>query len=330
MITFNCPECKTQLQRHDSEAGAQVPCPGCGQRLEIPQPPDLDPAGTQIGEWQGIQAGLSPRPDRAFDHSRSAPAGMLIRWSCPHCGARIKTDRLKGGTKAACPRCKLSVDIPSMDFRPRVLDRDASRSVAMVVDAAQGPATRTLSANARAQKPVWPKAVLTCSLGGLIGLAAIVLSIRAASSGTVSKTPTSVSAQRPETPFSPAPAVPVAQPPSAAEIEAAMQREAAVQEQAALRQYQTRLLEDDFAADKGITQALESLIRARDAGFKGVALTAHYQELLAQINRGIVTAQALAEGAPHLRSRALEVLDHRRSMLADTKALCLKEVGGVR
>src|SRR5262249_6338644 len=43
MIHFKCPDCSTPLKRDDHEAGTKIPCPGCGQRLKIPQPPVPSP-----------------------------------------------------------------------------------------------------------------------------------------------------------------------------------------------------------------------------------------------------------------------------------------------
>ncbi|MBL8792740.1 MAG: paraquat-inducible protein A, partial [Planctomycetia bacterium] len=37
MIAFTCPKCQHQLTRHDNEAGSKIPCPACGQRLQVPQ-----------------------------------------------------------------------------------------------------------------------------------------------------------------------------------------------------------------------------------------------------------------------------------------------------
>ena len=41
MIDFGCPRCGTAQRVADSAAGKKVPCPKCGQRLLVPQPPDL-------------------------------------------------------------------------------------------------------------------------------------------------------------------------------------------------------------------------------------------------------------------------------------------------
>src|SRR4051812_15930320 len=38
-IRYNCPRCKKPLGSPASEAGAKKPCPGCGQRLQVPAPP---------------------------------------------------------------------------------------------------------------------------------------------------------------------------------------------------------------------------------------------------------------------------------------------------
>jgi len=40
MIAFACPRCKTRIGRHNSEALTKIACPGCGQRLQVPQVPN--------------------------------------------------------------------------------------------------------------------------------------------------------------------------------------------------------------------------------------------------------------------------------------------------
>ena len=39
MIRFQCPACNIILQGSDTQAGTKIPCPKCGQRLQIPRPP---------------------------------------------------------------------------------------------------------------------------------------------------------------------------------------------------------------------------------------------------------------------------------------------------
>src|SRR5687767_5833597 len=38
-IKYNCPRCKAALESPVSEAGIKKPCPSCGQRLQVPNPP---------------------------------------------------------------------------------------------------------------------------------------------------------------------------------------------------------------------------------------------------------------------------------------------------
>lgn len=39
MLYFVCPRCKSTQESPDHTAGSKVPCPKCGQRLQIPLPP---------------------------------------------------------------------------------------------------------------------------------------------------------------------------------------------------------------------------------------------------------------------------------------------------
>jgi len=50
-IRFKCPTCQASLTAGDGKAGSKLPCPKCGQRLQVPPPPvnhtilgELEPA----------------------------------------------------------------------------------------------------------------------------------------------------------------------------------------------------------------------------------------------------------------------------------------------
>lgn len=38
MINFSCPICKTAIEVSPSQIGTKIPCPQCGQRLQVPAP----------------------------------------------------------------------------------------------------------------------------------------------------------------------------------------------------------------------------------------------------------------------------------------------------
>jgi hypothetical protein len=39
MIRCRCPRCRTEQESPDEAAGSKLPCPACGQRLQLPLPP---------------------------------------------------------------------------------------------------------------------------------------------------------------------------------------------------------------------------------------------------------------------------------------------------
>lgn len=104
MISFQCPTCQTSAHVDELMAGQKIACPGCGQRLRVPAPQDR----TIMGE-------LVPPSRAALQSVHSTPAisaTSVIRCVCPHCQATIKADGRKAGTRVACPRCRLQVEIP--------------------------------------------------------------------------------------------------------------------------------------------------------------------------------------------------------------------------
>lgn len=102
MIAFNCPKCKIELRRQDHESGNKVPCPSCGQRLQVPQGPEQ--------ESQTIMGELLFPAAAAATQAPILPA--TIRCVCPHCQAVIKAPPKAAGNRAPCPRCRLPVEIP--------------------------------------------------------------------------------------------------------------------------------------------------------------------------------------------------------------------------
>jgi DNA-directed RNA polymerase subunit RPC12/RpoP len=105
MIAFACPRCTTRIERHDSESLTKVACPGCGQRLQVPQAPQPE-AQTIMGKLLPVPAMLTSRKP-----PEESPA-KTIRCVCPHCQAVIKAPPKAAGSRAPCPRCGMKVEIP--------------------------------------------------------------------------------------------------------------------------------------------------------------------------------------------------------------------------
>lgn len=98
MITFSCPRCETLLQQPNELASSKVQCPGCGQRLKVPELPASE-SPTIVGKL-------------VMPASRTSAPDDTIRCVCPHCQAIIKAPSKAAGAKAPCPRCSLLVEIP--------------------------------------------------------------------------------------------------------------------------------------------------------------------------------------------------------------------------
>src|SRR6476661_8050482 len=79
-IHFACPECKTPYTVNDRDAGKKSDCKQCGQRLEVPKPPER--LRTVLGETlptdedEHDRTPLDVIPDREparEDHDRAGP-----------------------------------------------------------------------------------------------------------------------------------------------------------------------------------------------------------------------------------------------------------------
>jgi hypothetical protein len=70
MIRFSCPTCRRVITVANEKAGAKGPCPGCGQRLEVPTPPTQ----TLMGE-------LLPAEPPSLVHQLPANQTPAVDWS---------------------------------------------------------------------------------------------------------------------------------------------------------------------------------------------------------------------------------------------------------
>jgi hypothetical protein len=77
MMQFACPTCRAVLESPEERAGEKFPCPGCGQRLQIPYPPQRLNK-TVLGEFLPEDAVAATPPQLPPDPS---PANVVMR--CP-------------------------------------------------------------------------------------------------------------------------------------------------------------------------------------------------------------------------------------------------------
>ena len=82
-IEFHCPHCSHFLVTDDEKAGRAAKCPGCGDRIEIPGPPE-ESLPNQVEEVEAT-SGADVRP-------------------CPVCGKEIKQAAVK------CRFCRSSFE----------------------------------------------------------------------------------------------------------------------------------------------------------------------------------------------------------------------------
>jgi len=67
-VKYNCPRCKKPLESPAAEAGVKKPCPACGQRLQVPQPPPPPP---------GLNKTMLVGDENATGVAPGAPPGSL-------------------------------------------------------------------------------------------------------------------------------------------------------------------------------------------------------------------------------------------------------------
>ena len=114
-IKYNCPRCKKSLEAMSSEAGTKKPCPGCGQRVQVPAAPPPALAAAPA-------AAAHPSLNRTMVGSdESMTAAPPIRFKCPNCKKAIEAPAIEAGMKRPCPSCGQRLLVPAAPPRPRQL-----------------------------------------------------------------------------------------------------------------------------------------------------------------------------------------------------------------
>lgn len=79
-ISFECPNCKQQLEVDSGAAGQEITCPACSKSLSIPV---ADPANVKVGS----SGEASPAPGREHKHLSvpvsDGPVALLIKKALP-------------------------------------------------------------------------------------------------------------------------------------------------------------------------------------------------------------------------------------------------------
>lgn len=121
MIRFTCPRCQAIIKAPDNKAGDKAPCPGCGQRLQVPAPPIPPPTKTVIG--QGLTTSPAPggtnpsgqltwpqhNPPAPPPNTGSNPASPPVADRCWDCGVGIPEGEVR----------RRVVAVASSDFEAR-------------------------------------------------------------------------------------------------------------------------------------------------------------------------------------------------------------------
>lgn len=104
-IKYNCPRCQAALEAPVSEAATKKPCPACGQRVQVPNPPP--------------NRALAATPARGLDKTmlatdeRATPPQPPIKYNCPNCKKPLEAPASEGGVKKNCPACGQRLQVPA-------------------------------------------------------------------------------------------------------------------------------------------------------------------------------------------------------------------------
>ena len=95
-ILFKCPKCQNKLTVVDEKAGSKLPCPQCGQRLQVPIP--------QVPA-ENAKRGAMQLPEPARPEAR-------MEVLCPTCRVSFSPLAARAGSQESCPECGSSVTVP--------------------------------------------------------------------------------------------------------------------------------------------------------------------------------------------------------------------------
>jgi len=111
-IKFRCPHCGKKLGARPALVGHQLPCPKCGQPVQVPCQSERDSVAAP-GSANGPLTRATPQP-----HGRLAS-------QCPHCGETLEADGSLAGQHVICPFCAGELIIVSKSEALHInLDRD--------------------------------------------------------------------------------------------------------------------------------------------------------------------------------------------------------------
>ena len=131
-INFDCPKCQASLSAASRKAGKPIQCPGCGGRIEVPDPN----AGS---DW--MLSGLedeaeSDIPDTLKIDGISSDSHGRVSWdvTCDVCDSVLLVNLEQVGTKVKCNDCHSLLEVQPPEEQ-QMLDEIASSSSSDISDA---------------------------------------------------------------------------------------------------------------------------------------------------------------------------------------------------
>jgi DNA-directed RNA polymerase subunit RPC12/RpoP len=117
MIRFACPKCKTVLE---NEPGVKFSCPGCGQRLQAPMPPEnktvmgklVEPSPVPASPPVALPADPLPAPAGGDVQLRIIMGREHVFWNCPLCQNPVDTPLDLRQPSVRCPHCSQKIAVP--------------------------------------------------------------------------------------------------------------------------------------------------------------------------------------------------------------------------
>jgi hypothetical protein len=106
MIRFQCPTCRKVLKAPDHGAGRKIPCPRCGQRLQIPFPVQHK---TILGQFVSDPTAPSPVQPSAIKPAGAVPSHGQVLIDCPCCKrpVQVHKEAILLGRWVECPKCRM-------------------------------------------------------------------------------------------------------------------------------------------------------------------------------------------------------------------------------
>jgi DNA-directed RNA polymerase subunit RPC12/RpoP len=114
MIRFSCPRCQSLLEQPIDAAGQKLPCPVCGQRLQVPAlPENRTVLANLIPDNQVVAGSSAPSPPTGSASQLRTIAGREhLCWPCPQCQGEVQVAVEAAPSTMPCPHCSQRIMVP--------------------------------------------------------------------------------------------------------------------------------------------------------------------------------------------------------------------------